>query len=77
MDYPKTLKLRFRIGDLGLPERRRYVYVPPVVGRRRKMHRCALVAKQQSRTHIMGECEMYKEELDVLEEDMEKIHVCV
>ena len=33
------------------------------------MHRCARVAKQQeSRTHIVGECEMHKEERDVLEE---------
>ena len=42
MDYAKTLKLRFRVGDLDLPERRGI----PVVNRRRKMHRCALVAKQ-------------------------------
>ena len=41
MDYAKTLKLRFRVGDLDLPERRGM----PVVGRR-KMLRCALVAKQ-------------------------------
>ena len=27
MDYAKTLKLRFRVGDLGLPEtRKRYQY---------------------------------------------------
>ena len=32
MDYAKTLKLRFRVGDLDLPERRGM----PVVGRRRK-----------------------------------------
>ena len=31
MDYAKTLKLRFRVGDLDLPERRGM----PVVGRRR------------------------------------------
>ena len=43
MDYARTLKLRFRVGDLDLPERRKR---GPVVGRRRKMHRCALVAKQ-------------------------------
>ena len=38
------------------------------------MHRCALVAKQYSRTHIVGECEIYKEERDVLE--MRKIDEC-
>ena len=42
MDYSKTLKLRFRAGDLDLPERR----ATPVVERRMKMHKCALVAKQ-------------------------------
>ena len=39
MDYAKTLKLRFRVGDLGLPERG-----IPVVERRREMHRWACVA---------------------------------
>ena len=38
------------------------------------MHRCALVAKQYSRTHIVGECEIYKEERDILE--MRKIDEC-
>ena len=42
MDYAKTLKLRLRIGDLDLPERRGL----PAAGRRKKMRRCALVAKQ-------------------------------
>ena len=32
MDYAKTLKLRFRVGDLDLPERRGM----PVVGKRRR-----------------------------------------
>ena len=40
MDYAKTLKLRDRVGDLDLPERRGI----PLVGRRRKMH-SAFVAK--------------------------------
>ena len=46
MDYAKTLKLRFRVGDLDLPERRKRYISMPVVERREKMHRCALVAKQ-------------------------------
>ena len=37
------------------------------------MHSCARVAKQWSRTHIVGECELYKEERDVMEEEMRKI----
>ena len=44
MDFAKALKLRLSVGDLGLPERRG---IPPVVeGRRKKMNRCAIVAKQ-------------------------------
>ena len=49
MDYAKTLKLRFRVGDLDLPGRRKRYQVPgiPLVeGRRKKMHRCAIMAKQ-------------------------------
>ena len=42
-DYAKTLKLRFRVGDLGLPEKRRDI---PVVGKRTWMLTCARVAKQ-------------------------------
>ena len=37
-DYAKTLQLRFRVGDLDLPERRRYTSS-------REKHRCTLVAK--------------------------------
>ena len=42
MDSAKTLKLRFRVGDLDLPKRRG---IPAVEKRRRKMHRRAPVAK--------------------------------
>ena len=31
------------------------------------MRRCAVVPKQQSRTHFVADCEMYNEEWDVLE----------
>ena len=72
MDHAKKLKLRFRVGDLDLPERR---YIP-VVGRRRTwLQICARLAQQWSRTHIVGECEIYKEERDALEE-MRKSDVC-
>ena len=30
----------------------------------------------ESRTHLVGECEIYKEEQDVLEEEMREIHEC-
>ena len=42
MDYAKKLKLRFRIGDLDLPERRDI----PVVGRKTWLQICARVAQQ-------------------------------
>ena len=42
MVYAKTLKLRFRVGDLDVSERS----IPVVEGRRIRMHRCTLVAKQ-------------------------------
>ena len=65
MDYAKTLKRRFRVGNLDLPERRKGI---PVVGTRSKMHRCAFVAKQwrAELTYVVGECEIYKEERDVI-----------
>ena len=47
MDYAKTLKLLFRVGGLNLPEGS----IPAV--ERRKMHRCALVAKQY-RVELIG-----------------------
>ena len=41
------------------------------------MHKGALVVEQKERrTHIVGECEMYKEERDVLEEEMKAIDGC-
>ena len=45
MNYAKTLKLRFRVGELDLPERRQR-YTTNIVEGREKMHICALVAKQ-------------------------------
>ena len=33
------------------------------------MHRCALVAMQKRRTHIVGECEIYKVKRDVLRDE--------
>ena len=75
MDYAKTLKLRFRVGDLDLPERRK----------RRTGSRAGGVEGVQSfpygnadetRSYILGGCELYKEEWNVLEEEMSKIDGC-
>ena len=43
------------------------------------MHTCARVAQQydvESRTHVIGKCEIYKEERDVLEEQMRILNGC-
>ena len=63
MDYAKTLKLRFRVGDLELPERRKRYASSREEGE---------IAQMESITHVVGECEIYKEERDVLEK-MRKI----
>ena len=64
MDYAKTLKLRFRVGDLDLPERRKR-YTSSREEEIAQMCPCAKA--EESRTHIVGECEIYKNERDVLE----------
>ena len=57
MDYAKTLKLRLRVGDLDLLQRRNKHN-----GSREKEqdHKCDLGARQLSSTHIVGEYEMYE-----------------
>ena len=69
MDYAKKLKLQFRVGDLDLPERRkRYT------SRRREeeedRHTCPCGKSEESRPHIVGECELYRKEREDLEEEM-------
>ncbi|CAB1117900.1 unnamed protein product [Ectocarpus sp. CCAP 1310/34] len=55
-DYAKKMKLQFRVGDLDLPEpRKRHVHV---------------AKSEESRPHIVGECELYRKEREDLEEDM-------
>ena len=73
MDYVKTLKLRFRVGDLDLPERRkRYDSSREVEEEIAQICPCGKAV--ESRTHIVGECETYKEERDGLE--MRKMDDC-
>ena len=57
MDFAKTLKLRFRVGDLDLPERRkRYTSSREEEGIDAQMCPCGKAI--ESRTHIVGEYEM-------------------
>ena len=70
MDCAKKLKLRFRVGDLDLPERRkRYIS-----GRKEDAatNWCPCGTTMESMSHIVGGCEIYKEERDALEEGMRK-----
>ena len=70
-DFAKTLELRFRVGDLDLLQRRkRYTS-----SREEKVdeHMCPHGKAIESKTHIVGYCEMHKEGRDVSEEEMGKI----
>ena len=67
IDYVKNLKkLRFRIGDLDLPERRKRYTSSRV--EEEDAQTCPCGKPRESRIHIVAECELYKEERDILEE---------
>ena len=73
MDYAKTLKLRFRVGDLDLPGRRKRYASSREEEEIAKMCPCGKAA--ESGTHLVGECEIYKEERDLLQ-GMREIDQC-
>ena len=75
MDYANKLKLRFRVGDLDLPERRKR-YTSSREEEDVATTKCPCGATTESRTHTVGECELYKEERDALEEEMRKLDAC-
>ena len=75
MDFPRTLKLRFRVGDLDLPERRKR-HTSSREEEEIDAQMCPCGKSIKSRTHIVGECEINKEERDVLEEEMREIDEC-
>ena len=60
MDFAKTLKLRFRVGDLDLPERRKR-YTRSREEEEIDAQICPCGEAIESRSDIVGECEMYKE----------------
>ena len=74
MDYTKMLKLRFRVGDLDEPERRKLYASSREEEEITQMCPCGKAV--ESRTHIVGECEIYKQERDALEKEMRKIDEC-
>ena len=72
LDAAKNLKLRFRVGDLDLPERRKR-YTSKRVEEEVDKQNCPCGKAVESRTHIVAECELYKEERDVLEGEMREL----
>ena len=74
MDYAKKLKLRFRVGDLDLPERRKR-FTSSREEEDVATSMCPCSTTTESRTHI-GEREVYKEERDALKEEIRKLDVC-
>ena len=68
MDFARTLKLQFHAGDLDPPERRNSYTTGREEAVDAQMFPCGKAIG--SRTRIVEECEMYKEERDVLEEEM-------
>ena len=72
MNYAKKLKLRFRVGNLDLPERRKR-YTSSREEKGGDAHVCPCGKTIEKRTHIVGECEICKEERDVLEDGLRKL----
>ena len=75
MDYAKKLKLRFRVEDLDLPERRKR-YTRSRVEEDVATHMCPCGTAIESRAHIIGECEVYERKRDALEKETRKLYVC-
>ena len=75
MDYAKKLKLRFRVGGLDPPERRQR-YTSSREEEDVATHMCPCGTTIDSRTHIVGVCEISKGERESLEEEMKKVDVC-
>ena len=73
LDYSKNLKLRFRIGDLDLPERRKR-YTSSRVEEEEEAQTCPCGKARESRTHIVAECELYKKERDTLVEEIREVN---
>ena len=69
------MKLRFRAGDLDLPERKGDTSSREEENVDAYMCPCGTTIQVESRIHIVGECELCTEERDVLEEMM-KLDEC-
>ena len=76
IDYTETLHAEtlksFRVGDLDQPDIRKR-YTSSRVEEKEGAQSCPCDIADESRAHIVGECELYKGERNMLEEDMTKI----
>ena len=73
MDFTKTMKLRLRVGDPDLPQRRKRYTSSREEEDEVDAQMCPYGKAIESRTHMVGQYEMYKEERNVIQEDMRKI----
>ena len=75
IDFAKTLRIRFRVGDLDLPEKiKRHTSSREEEEVDAQMCPCGKAI--ESRTHMVGESEMYREERDVSEEEKRERDEC-
>ena len=73
--YSRRPLLRFRVGDLDLTKkRRRNTNSGEEEDVTTNMCLCGTII--ESRSYILGECEIFKEEWDALEEKLRKLYVC-
>ena len=72
---PKTPKLRFRVGDLDLPDNRAR-YTSSWEEEEEGAQSCPCGNPDERTAYMMADCELYKDERNVLEEDMTKIDGC-
>ena len=74
MDYENKQKVLFRVGDLDLPGRIKR-YTSSREEEEEHTQRCPCGNADERRAHILGECELFKEERNV-QEEMKKIGEC-
>ena len=73
--YAKTIKPRFWLGDLDLSERRTR-FTSSGVQEEEGARGCPCGDSDQSRIHMVGAREVYKEERNVFEDGMRKADGC-
>ena len=65
MDYAKTPKVQFRVGDLDLTQRRKRYPSRREEEDHAQMYLCGIAVYSRTHILILGECEMHKDERDV------------